>query len=206
MIKLNEQNEKNSPLEYDKIFLARKKKGIDEFDLRRWKKLLKPYRGSRLIDLGCLDSLVPQIAREKFPDAEMWAIDLSTKAVEDMHKQDPKTIYEVGDVYRTKYPNDYFGYAVAGEILEHLEFPEKFIKEAFRILHSGGILAVSTPKEEALEPGAIDADRHLWSYSIDDIVALLRPYGDVKIEVLGSKFFPLYRYAWPNIIAWCKKK
>lgn len=206
MIKLNEQNELNSPLEYDKIFLARQKKGVDEFDLRRWKKLLKPYKGGRLIDLGCLDSLVPKLARERFPDAEIWGIDLAEEAIRKMKETDPQTVYTVADVYNTGIPREYFGYAVAGEIMEHLEEPEKFLKEAFRILRPGGILALSVPKEEAVEPGAVDPDRHLWSYSMSDILALLSPYGDVKIETLGSKFFPFYRYSFPNIIAWCKKK
>ncbi len=206
MIKLNEQNDLNSPIEYDKIFLARQKKGVDEFDLRRWKKLLKPYKGSRLIDLGCLDSLVPKFARERFPEAELWGVDLAEEAIKKMQEMDPQTIYTVADVYNLKLPSGYFGYAVAGEIMEHLEHPEKFLKEAFRVLRPGGVLALSVPKEEAVEPGAVDPDRHLWSYSISDITALLSPYGNVKIEVLGSKFFPFYRYYFPNIIALCKKK
>lgn len=206
MIKLKDQNDKNSPLEYDKIYLERLKKGTDQFDLRRWKKLLKEYRGGRLIDLGCLDSQVPFYAHERFPEAEIWGVDLAEETVKDMQARFPFALFEVADVYKTKYPDNYFGYAVAGEIMEHLEFPEKFLKEAFRILRPGGILALSTPKDEVIEPGAIDGERHLWSYSVEDIKALLQPYGEVTTDVLGSKWFPFYKYSFPNIIAFCKKK
>jgi ubiquinone/menaquinone biosynthesis C-methylase UbiE len=206
MIKLTEQNEKNSPLEYDKIYLERLKKGVDQFDIRRWKKLLKKYKGSNLIDLGCLDSQVPFYAHERFPNAEIWGVDLAEETVKSMQDRYPFAIFEVADVYKTKYPSDYFGYAVAGEIMEHLEFPQKFLEETFRILRPGGILALSTPKEEIVEPGAIDKDRHLWSYSIEDITALLSPFGTVETEILGSKYFPFYKYSFPNIIAFCKKK
>ena len=123
-----------------------------------------------------------------------------------MKRKYPWVYYEVMDVYKTKYPDNYFGYAVAGEILEHLEHPKEFIKEAMRILHPGGILALSTPKEEAIEPGAVDRERHLWSFSTGDIQSLLEPYGSVIIETLGSKYFPIYQYAWPTIISFCKKK
>ena len=99
----------------------------------------------------------------------------------------------------------YFSYAVAGELLEHLEDPHKFIKEVFRILKPGGILALSTPLDEAREPGAIDSERHLWSFKVDDIMKILIPYGKIKIAILRSQYFPTYQYHWPIILAWVKK-
>ncbi len=106
----------------------------------------------------------------------------------------------------TIYPDNYFGYAVAGEILEHLEYPEKFIKETMRILRPGGTLALSTPKDELVEPGAVDKDRHLWSFSVEDIRNLLEPYGNVDVDIMGSKYFPIYEYHFPTLIEELKKK
>lgn len=206
MIKLTEQSDLNSPDAYDAIYAERDKKQPDEMDMRRWKKLLRYYKGSRLIDLGCLDSRVPQLALQRFPEAEIWGIDLAREAIKDMQKKFSEVYFEVGDVYATKYPSNYFGYAVAGEIMEHLDDPEKFLAEAFRILRPGGTLALSVPKEEATEPGAIDPDRHIWSYSEEDIKSMLTIYGTVNIETLGSKYFPVYKYAFPNLLAFCKKK
>ena len=205
MEKLTEQSEKNSNLEYDKIYLKRKETGPNEQDVRRWKRLLKHYRGGRIIDLGCLDSLVPALVHERFPKAEVWGIDLAEEAIAGMKMKYPLVYFEVGDVYKTKYPADYFSYAVAGELIEHLERPEDFIKEAMRILRPGGTLALSTPKEEAIEVGAVDKDRHLWSFSSEDLESLLNSYGEVSIDVLGSRYFPIYAYHWPSLIAYCKK-
>lgn len=206
MIKLTEQNELNSPQSYDKVFLKRKENGVDKQDLRRWKRLLKHYRGGRLIDLGCLDSRIPELVNQRFSDAEVWGIDLAQDSIKQMKELFPWVMYEVMDVYKTKYPDNYFGYAVAGEILEHLEDPVKFIKETMRILRPGGILALSTPKDEFVEPGAVDAHRHLWSFSVEDIKKLLEPYGEVSIDILGSKYFPMYEYHFPTIVSYCKKK
>lgn len=205
MKRLTENGEANSPLAYDGIYQKRKDIGVDEFDHRRWKRLLKHFRGGKLADLGCLDSLIPKLAHEKYPHSEVWGLDLAEKAIEDMRKEYPFAFFEVGDVYSTQFPPRYFDYVVAGELMEHLDDPAAFLKEAFRILKRGGTLALSTPKEEAVEPGAVDAERHLWSFSVDDIYELLEPYGQVTIEVLGSRYFPIYKYAFPSIIAYCKK-
>ena len=194
----------NSDSAYDAIFAQREQRGVDEFDVRRWQYLIRYFRGGRLIDLGTLDSLVPLMAKELYPRAEVWGMDKAEDAIKTMRERYPEVIYEVGDIYKTQFPTGYFSYVVLGEVLEHLEEPEKCLKEAFRILKSGGTLALSVPEEEAREPGAVDI-RHLWSFSIKDVRELLGAYGKVKIKVSGSKWFPRYRYAWPIILGWCYK-
>ena len=122
-----------------------------------------------------------------------------------MRRKFPWVYYEVMDVYKTKYPDNYFGYAIAGELIEHLEFPEEFIKEGMRILRPGGVFALSTPKEEIKDIGAVDKERHLWSFSEDDIENLFSPYGTVAVETLKSQYFPIYKYRFPTLISWIKK-
>ena len=204
MERLLEGMGKNSSQEYDRIYFQREKQGVDAFDQKRWKNLLKYYKGGRLVDLGCLDSLVPVFAKEKHKDAEVWGIDVAEEAIKAMREKYPYVYYEVGDVYHTRFPKNYFSYAVAGELIEHLEKPEEFIKEAFRILKSGGILAISTPLEE--EKGAIDFDRHVWSYKEDDLRTMLEDYGEVWLREMGSQYFPRYQYHPRIILAYCKKK
>lgn len=201
---LREQSDKNSAEAYNEIYLKREGEADDQ-DLRRWKKLLKYYKGGRLIDMGCLDSQVPLIAAERFPHAEMWGIDQAELAINKMREKYPWVYYEVRDVYETNFPKNYFSYVVGGELIEHLEEPKHFIEEAMRILRPGGTLAISTPLNEAIEPGAVDGERHLWSYTQDDLIDMLKPYGYVKIKTMGSTFFPTYQYHFPTILAYCKK-
>ena len=196
----------NTPEVYNKIFTERKDKGVDEFDLKRWQRLIKYYRGGRFIDLGCLDSLAPVLAQQKYPESEVWGIDTARKAIDAMKQQYPNVYFSTDSVYETHFPKNYFSYAVAGELMEHLEDPKRFLVEAFRILKSGGILAISTPLEEANEPGAVDSAHHLWSYSHVDMEELLRPYGEVWIRKMGSQYFPTYKYHFPPLLAFVKKK
>lgn len=196
---------KNSPEEYNDIFYQRQKKGVDEFDLRRWRKLLKYYHGGQLIDLGCLDSLVLPLARKKYPFDLMVGIDRVSGALEEMQKRFPSIRFHCQDLYNL-YVNQDFDYAVMGEIIEHLEQPQDAIKEAFRILKSGGILALSTPFNEAVERGAVDGERHIWSFDVQDIRELLKPYcSQIKFKILGSRYFPRYKYHFPNLLAYGTK-
>lgn len=193
----------NSAKEYNRIYKIRAEQEPDQFDVRRWNLLLKNYHRGRLIDLGCLDSLVPILAKAIHPRAEIWGLDIAGEALEEMQMKYPKILYHQGDLYDTKFRDSYFDYVVLGEVLEHLEDPQLAIREAMRILRIGGTLAISVPLNEAIEPGAVDKDRHLWSFTAQDIKELVWPR-EVKFKVLGSQLKP-YKYHFPNLICWVKK-
>ena len=203
MQRLIEQNI-NTKEEYDRIFKVRAEKDVDEFDQMRWKRLLKYYQKGKLIDLGCLDSLIPQMAKEMHPRSEIWGMDHAAEAVAEMQNKNPSIFYHVGDIHNTKFPKHYFDYVVLGEVLEHMEEPEKVIKEALRILQKKAILAISVPYNEAREPGAVDKDRHLWSFTEEDFVKMAQPY-KCEFEILGSQLNP-YKYHFPNLLVWIRKK
>ena len=195
----------NTGEEYDSIYFRRQKERIDEFDLRRWKKLLRYYYGGRLLDVGCLDSLIPMMAKNKYPKSEIWGIDIAENAIQAMRKKYPIIQWRVRNLYKTEFASASFDYVILGEVLEHLESPEKALQEMMRILAPKGILALSTPLNESIEPGAVDKERHLWSFSAGDMYHLLSSYGRVKIKKISSRWFPTYKYHFPNLIAYCFK-
>lgn len=176
----------SNPEEYNRIFNDRQKRGLDEMDRKRWEALLKYYKGGKIIDLGCLDSLIPINAKTKFPEAEVWAIDHAEDAIKKMKIKYPGINYEVRNVYQTGFEDGFFDYAVAGELLEHLEQPQKVINEAFRILKLGGILAISAPWNET-EEGDVDKEHHLWSLNFEDISAMCSAFAkNIKIGILET--------------------
>jgi len=203
MQRLQEKNI-NTAQEYNRIFQERAKAGPSWQDVRRWKKLLKYYDDGFLIDIGCLDSQIPDLIRDK---DKYCGIDLAID-VNVMKKKYPGANYENLNLYNLHlrgWASEY-DYAILGEVLEHLEEPERAVKKAFSILRPGGVLAISVPLEEAKEPGAVDGDRHLWSFTKNDIKELLEPYSSkVKFKIIGSQWFP-YKYAWPTLLAYAWKK
>lgn len=198
--------EHNTAEEYDRIFREREQKGMNWSDKRRWKKLLRYYNHAnewKLLDLGCLDSGIPHMMYQK----NYWGLDVASGSISAMSEKNPFAHYKVGNLYQTDFPSGKFDYVVLGEVLEHLERPAHAVREAFRVLRSDGILAVSVPLEEALEPGAVDIHRHLLSYSEEDILNLVEPYSlKTKTKILRSQWFPRYRYSWPTLIVWAWKK
>lgn len=209
MKKLTHQSEKNSGEAYDEIYHARAKKGVDSHDLKRWVRLVRYFDKGDLVDLGCLDSAIVDFVSKK-KDTTYTGIDLAQEAIfaQRMKYRDKKerVTFLVENLYETPFQDAAFDYAVLGEVLEHLDEPQKAIDEAMRILKPGGVLAISTPLEEEKEPGAIDKDRHIWSFSEQDLKDMLLPYGEVKVSKIGSQYFPVYKYAWPTLFAYCFKK
>ncbi len=204
----------NTAGEYNRIFREREVKEPNWSDLKRWKALLKHYKGGMITDVGCLDSLISEFFDEKLRPKDVLrsiyiGTDLAPEAIERMTEKHGSTRVKffVDDLYQSKLKTDAFDYVVLGEVLEHLERPLDAVKEAFRILKPGGVLAISVPLEEAKEPGAVDGDRHLWSFNERDIRNMVQWYSkDVKTKVLRSQWFPKYRYCWPQLIVWAWKK
>ena len=205
MIRLAKEN-LNTSHEYNQIFQARQEIDANWQDLRRWKKLLRFFRGGNLLDVGCLDSNIPVTAMALYPNTQAWGIDIAWESIRTMSRKFPEVNYEVQDLYKMKFKDGFFDYVVLGEVLEHLESPQDAIRESVRVLKPKGVLSISVPLNEAKEPGACDGARHLWSIDTNDMLQLLRPHGKVKVEILGSKYFPKYQYAWPSLICFCRKK
>lgn len=195
MKRLNNKDN-NSPEEYQKIAYT----PVDWFELKRWQRLLKHWKGGYLLDLGSFDSMVPVFAKALYPESWVHALDYSYKGTNIYSG----IYYDQGDVYNIKRGDATMDYVVMGQLLEHLEYPEKALKEAMRVLKVGGVLALSVPLNET-EAGEVDKTHHLWSFSEQDIEELLKPYGSWEIETLRSQFIPRYIYHFPNIVAFCKK-
>ena len=147
--------------------------------------MLKYFKGSNLLDLGNYDSRVPLMAKEKHPQSIVDIIDW------------------IPDIIPFK--DESYDYVVMGQLIEHLEEPQKTIKEAFRVLKPKGMLALSTSLEEK-GIGEVDDKFHVWSFSQEDIKNLLELYcDDLEIDILRSQHFP-YKYHFPHIVAFGRKK
>lgn len=192
----------NTPEEYYRIF--QENKVLTKHDLRRLVLLQKYFKGGNFIDLGCLDSPLASMVKGKYPSSQIWGLDFVPEVIEYSKKFYSKVNYIISNVYDIPFQDNFFDYITAGELIEHLESPRTFIKEAMRILKPGGVFALSTPLEET-NKGEVDGERHLWSFSRKDIYEFLEPYGNVRIRILGSEFVPRYKYHFPIIISWVKK-
>ena len=118
---------------------------------RRVKWMASQVQGSRVVDLGCSEGIVPiLLARRGF---EVTGVDVNADAIayaRDLVEEEAPLVRErlnfvVADAY--SFEADVRGYdcVVLGEVIEHLRQPEKMIARAAELLREGGRLVLTTP-------------------------------------------------------------
>ncbi len=102
----------------------------------------------KALDIGCGDGKIS----EKIKDLgiEVYGLDVSEQALKKAEMRGIKT--QVGDVHEQfPYPDSFFDIIFAGEVIEHIADPRKFVTEANRILRAGGLFVITTPNLAGLE-------------------------------------------------------
>ena len=136
-------------------------------------------KDSHILDAGCgLSAWTTNALRKKFiisgVDGEPDAI----SACKILYKNQD---YQIGDLYNLKYKNNTFDAIVMREVIEHFIFPEKAVKEIYRILKPGGKIIITTPNYDSLLLHFIENTYNRF------FGGTCKPY---KHEVHPSKFKP----------------
>lgn len=165
MKRLNEENINTPGLFNDKFIRA-----LGATDIERFELLAKYFKGGIYVDVGCWDSPMPMILSERYPKSQIYALDFADKVIEFFASKFPRVKYTlIKSCYELPFEDNSVDYVVGGEIIEHLEEPDKFIQECKRILKKGGYLAVSTPHIEAEKDSKVGGPTHIWSYDEQDL-------------------------------------
>jgi len=107
------------------------------------------YKSGRWLDAGCAHGFLLKIANEH--GWEPYGFDASPYAVEEARKVCPNAQVFISDARgRLPLPNNFFEVITACELVEHLSQPEKFLKEAYRLLKPDGLLFVTTPNASSV--------------------------------------------------------
>lgn len=89
-----------------------------------------------------------------------------------------------------------FDAIVAGELFEHLQFPDALVAEIARVLKPGGVLVGSVPNAFRAQSRLRfirgrppeDDPTHLRMFSPDAMRDLLREFRDVRIDFVGGRY------------------
>lgn len=109
--------------------------------------LIPPKDGKvkRILDIGCATGRLTMQLKERFPDAEVWGIDVGAPMVRFAHVRASDLGLDINFAQRlaedTKFPDGYFD-VVASYILMHevtLDALKKITAEAYRVLRPGGV-------------------------------------------------------------------
>lgn len=107
----------------------------------------------RVLDLGCAQGNVALLLAEA--GREAWAVDLRPEFLDYAGRK-----YERGKFVRCAanaeslpLASESFELVVWGEMIEHVAYPEKVLREIRRVLRPGGVLLLSTPNGRRLRTG-----------------------------------------------------
>jgi len=158
-------------------------------------------QGQKVLDLGCRSGA---LTRHFLDGNEVVGVDVDRAALAKAEKRGIKPV--VADVEEPlPFPDESFGAVVAGELFEHLGFPETVVAEVERVLEPGGKLVGSVPNAFRIQgrlrfllgrPPEEDPT-HLHMFSPDQIRELLAGFEDVQVTFVGGRYRPLH----PRLLA-----
>ena len=178
----------------------------------------KPADGEvrRILDVGCASGLSTTAYKERFPNAEVWGIDVGAPLVRYAHHRAVKKDMDVHFAQRlgedTKFPDGYFD-IVSDYILFHeVNAPAatKIVPEFYRVLRPGGVFnhadAITAGNPNASIPRTIVSKARYWNthrhngepwvldYTHTDFPELLRSTGfdvDLSVKSIGRRGPPV---------------
>jgi len=98
-----------------------------------------------------------------------------------------------GSAEKMPFKENSFDTIIAGEVLEHLPHPEKFMQECKRVLQSKGIVIISTPNRNAL----INKLLHKFDCArTSDVDFHRHVFTEEELKTLASKYFNVEEFSY----------
>jgi SAM-dependent methyltransferase len=149
-------------------------------------------RGKRVLDLGCRSGA---LTRHFLEGNSVVGLDVDAAALEKAQALGIEPVQ--ADVEEPlPFDGETFDAVVAGELFEHLQFPDALVAEIRRILRPGGVLVGSVPNAFRVqsrlrflrgEPPE-DDPTHLRMFSPDAIRDLLTDFDAVRLTYVGGSY------------------
>jgi SAM-dependent methyltransferase len=168
--------------------------------------------GRRVLDLGCRTGA---LARAYLDGNEVVGVDVDREALTRAARLGIETVWADLDE-PLPFHDDWFDVVVAGELLEHIRFPQRFVGEVRRVLRAGGLFLGSVPNTYRLKsrlrfllgrpPEFADDPTHLHMFSGADMLALLADFESPELRYLAGRMTRFGPRLFANDIAFRARK
>lgn len=153
-------------------------------------------RGKRVLDLGCRSGALTQHFIE---GNSVVGLDVDAAALEKAAALGIEPV-QANVEEPLPFPEESFDAVVAGELFEHLQFPDALIAEIYRVLRPGGVLVGSVPNAFRIQSRLRflrgkppeDDPTHLHMFSAAAVRELLAGFEDVRLEFVGGRYRRLH--------------
>lgn len=107
-------------------------------------------KGKKILEGGC--GLAPYVIYLKSLGFDIIGVDYNEEPLKKAREFEPGIDLRCGDVEALPFPDRYFGAYLSLGVIEHFtEGPQKAIKEAARVLETGGVFIVKVPRTTIFE-------------------------------------------------------
>ena len=113
---------------------------------------------SRMIDVGCGEGTLTAWIADRMPSTSVDALDVRGAALDELRAARPDIGVHEGDLYAMPFEAQSYDLAVALEVLEHLDDPERALEELARV---AGTVLVTVPLEPVFRLGNVSRGRYL---------------------------------------------
>lgn len=166
--------------------------------------------GVRVLDLGCRTGA---LTRHYLDGNTVVGVDVDREALQLAAALGVETMWADLDE-ALPFEAESFDVVVAGELLEHLQFPERLVDEAARVLKPGGRLVGSVPNGYRLKNrvrfllgGPPDGDpTHLQLFSPARVRGMLGAWSAVELEFVAGRLVPLHPRLFANDIVFSARR
>lgn len=156
--------------------------------------LLKKYSDdskgkTKLLDIGCGSGyLVRQLEELGF---ESYGLDVWPEAIEFGQKHEVKNLSVIRDDV-INFPDNHFDFALALDLLEHLEDEINLIKEIQRTLKPHGLVIITVPAFQFLWGVQDEVSHHYRRYRLPHLVGLIKSSGN--FEIIRKTYFNTFLF------------
>lgn len=149
-------------------------------------------QGKRVLDLGCRSGA---LTKHFLDGNSVVGLDVDATALEKAATLGIEPVQaNVEDAL--PFEDASFDAVVAGELLEHLQFPDALVSEIRRVLRPGGTLVGSVPNAFRIQSrlrfmrgdAPEDDPTHLRMFSPDAMRELLGAFEEVEIDFVGGRY------------------
>jgi SAM-dependent methyltransferase len=168
--------------------------------------------GRRVLDLGCRYGA---LTRAYAAGNDIVGVDVDREALAGAAALGIETVWADLDE-PLPFPDADFDVVVAGEVLEHVRFPDRLLAEARRVLRPGGLLLGSVPNSYRLKsrlrfllgrpPEFADDPTHLHMFSPGDLRGLLAGFEEPRLRFVAGRLTRLHPRLFGNDVVFSARK